>query len=140
LLDQRGETKPASQIYSDILRRFPDFSPAQKSLAAIYAENPDDLTKAYDLAIKARKTLSDDPELARILAELNFKRKEFAYAIQLYQQSAVNQPLLAKDLYYLGMAQLQTKHDAEGRQTLQRALAAGLQNPLAQEARQQLAE
>ena len=102
--------------------------------------HPEDQTKAYDLAIKARKTLSDDPELARTLAELNFKRKEFPYAIQLFQQSAAKQPLPAKDLYYLGMAQLQTKQDVKGRETLERALAAGLQDPLAQEARQRLAE
>ncbi|KAF5407503.1 MAG: Beta-barrel assembly-enhancing protease [Candidatus Udaeobacter sp.] len=137
---QHGQTKPATEIYSDILRRLPDFAPAQKRLAAIYADNPDDLIKAYDLAMKARKTLSDDPELARTLAELNFKRKEFTYAIQLFQQSAANQPLPPKDLYYLGMAQLQTKQDAKGRETLEHALAAGLQDPLAQEARQRLAE
>jgi hypothetical protein len=38
------------------------------------------------------------------------------------------------------MAQLQTKQDAKGRETLEHALAAGLQDPLAQEARQRLAE
>jgi tetratricopeptide (TPR) repeat protein len=137
---QRNDPKTVTDIYLQVLRQYPDFAPAQKHLAAIYANNPDDLTKAYDLAMKARKTLSDDPQLARTLAELNFKRKEFAYAIQLFQQSAANQPLAPKDLYYLGMAQLQTKQDAKGRETLQRALADGLQDPLAQEARQRLAE
>ena len=136
---QRNDAKTATGIYSQVLRQYPDFAPAQKRLAAIYADSPDDLAKAYDLAMKARKTLSDDPELARTLAELNFKRKEFAYAIQLFQQSAANQALPPKDLYYLGMAQLQTKQDAKGRETLERALAAGLQDPLAQEARQRLA-
>jgi tetratricopeptide (TPR) repeat protein len=138
--EQRGQTKPAADIYSGILRRLPDFALAQKRLASLYAEDPSTVTAAYDLAMKARKTLSDDPELARILAELNFKRNEFAYAIQLFQQSAANQPLSPKDLYYLGMAQLQTKQDAKGRETLERALTAGLQDPLAQETRQRLAE
>ena len=137
---QRNDAKTATGTYLQVLRQYPDFAPAQKRLAAIYADNPDDLAKAYDLAMKARKTLSDDPELARTLAELNFKRKEYAYAVQLFQQSAANQPLPPKDLYYLGMAQLQTKQDAKGRETLERALAAGLQDPLAQEARQRLAE
>ena len=137
---QRNDAKAATGIYLQVLRQYPDFAPAQKRLAAIYADNPDDLTKAYDLAMKARKTLSDDPELARTLAELNFKRNEFAYAIQLFDQSAATQPLPPKDLYYLGMAQLQTKQDAKGRETLKRALTAGLQDPLAQQARQRLAE
>src|SRR5438477_4924169 len=51
------------------------------------------------------------------------------------RKAPAKQPLPAKDLYYLGMAQLQTKQDAKGRETLARALAAGLQDPLAQEAK-----
>jgi tetratricopeptide (TPR) repeat protein len=137
---QRSDAKAATGIYLQVLRQYPDFAPAQKRLAAIYADNPDDLAKAYDLATKARKTLSDDPELALTLAELNFKRKQFAYAIQLFQQSAAKQPLPPEDLCYLGMAQLQTKQEAKGRESLKRALAAGLKDPLAQEARQRLAE
>lgn len=135
---QRNDAKKAAGIYSEILRKLPDFAPAQKRLAAIYADNSEDLAKAYDLAIKARKTLSDDSELARTLAELSFKRKEFPYAIQLLQESAAKQSLPPKDLYYLGMAQLQTRQDVKGRETLQRALAAGLQDPLAQEVKQRL--
>jgi len=38
------------------------------------------------------------------------------------------------------MAQLQTKQDSKGRETLERALAAGLEDPFAQEAKHQLAE
>src|SRR5438132_6384197 len=34
---QRGRIKPATEIYSDILRRFPDFALAQKRLATLYA-------------------------------------------------------------------------------------------------------
>jgi tetratricopeptide (TPR) repeat protein len=136
---QRNDAKAAAGIYSEILRSRPDFAPAQKQLAVIYADNPENLAKAYELAAKARKTLSDDPELARTLAELNFRRKEFAFAIQLFQESAAKQPLPPKDLYYLGMAQLQTRQDVKGRETLERALAAGLQDPLAQEVKQRLA-
>ena len=137
---QRDDPKAAAGIYSQVLGRYPDFAPAQKRMAAIYAENPDDLAKAYDLAIKARKVLPDDPELARTLAEINFKRREFAYAIQLLQESARKGTLPAKDLYYLGMAQLETKQDAKGRETLERAFAAGLPDPLAQYAKKRLAE
>jgi len=137
---QQNDSKTAAGIYLDVLRKYPDFAPAQKSLAIIYADNPENLAKAYDLAMKARKTIPNDPELARTLAELSFKRKEFPYAIQLFQESAAKQPLPARDLYYLGMAQLQSKQESRGRESLERALAAGLQDPLAQEAKQRLAE
>jgi tetratricopeptide (TPR) repeat protein len=137
---QRNDSKSAAGIYAQVLGKYPDFAPAQKRLAAIEGENADNLAKAYDLAMKARKGLADDPDLARTLAELSFKRKEFPYAIQLFQESGGKKPLSAKDLYYLGMAQLQTKQDAKGRATLERALAAGLSDPLAQEAKKRLAE
>ena len=86
------------------LRRFPDFVPAQKHLASLYAANPEKRGQAYDLEMKARKALPDDPELAEILAELSFQRKEFAYAVQLLQRSPKERPLDAKHLYYLGFS------------------------------------
>ncbi len=137
---RRNDAKAAANTYLQVLGQYPEFAPAEKHLAAIYAENPDDLAKSYDLAMKARAALPDDPELARTLAEVNFKRKEFRYAIQLFQESARRGPLPAKDLYYLGMAQLQTGDDRNGRGSLQQALTAGLQDPLAQEAKRRLAE
>lgn len=137
---QRNDPRAAAAIYSQVLQKYPDFAPAQKRLAGIYSDSPDGLTKAYELAMKARKTLPEDAELARTLAELSFQRKEFSYAIQLFQQSAAKQSLSSKELYYLGMAQLQTRQETKGRETLQRALATGLQDPLAQEAKKRLAE
>jgi tetratricopeptide (TPR) repeat protein len=134
------EAKAATETYSKVLQEYPDFAPAQKHLAAIYAANLDNQANAYDLAMNTRKTLTDPPQLALTLAEISFNRNEFPYAIQLFQQSAAKQALPAKDLYYLGMAQLQTRQEAKGRETLQRALSAGLQNPMAEEAKKRLAE
>ena len=62
---QRGQAKSATETYSDILRRWPDFAPAQKRLATIYAQDPSTVAAAYDLATKARKTLPDDPRAVR---------------------------------------------------------------------------
>src|SRR5438128_1027736 len=36
---QRGQIKPATELYSDILRRLPDFALAQKRLAVLYAQD-----------------------------------------------------------------------------------------------------
>jgi tetratricopeptide (TPR) repeat protein len=137
---QRNDRAAATEIYAKILQKYPDFGPAQKRLAAIYVENPSNLVKAYDLAIKARKNLPDDADLALTLAEISYQRKEFPYAIQLFIESAAKQPLAAKDLFYLGMAQLQARQAANGRETLDRALKAGLSGSLAAEAKKRLAE
>jgi tetratricopeptide (TPR) repeat protein len=139
LQTQRGNGDAAVDIYSRVIELYPDFAPAQKRLAALYSTKPDRIAKAYDLAIKARKSLPNDPELARTLARISFERKEFGYAVQLFQQSATAAPLQPQDLYYLGIAQLQSRQDGEGRSALNRALKAGLSGPLADDARKRLA-
>jgi uncharacterized protein HemY len=137
---QHGEIKPATETYTDILQRFPDFAPAQKRLAALYARDPATVADAYDLATKARKTLPGDPELAELLGRLSYDRKEYPRTIQLLQESARKKSLEADSLFYLGMSQLQAKQTAEARGALNQALAGGLQEPLASEAKRALAD
>jgi tetratricopeptide (TPR) repeat protein len=137
---QRGQVKHATDTYSNVLRRFPDFAPAQKHLAALYAQDPSNASAAYDLATKARKTLTDDPELSELLGRLSYEKKEYPRAIQLLLESARKQPLDANSLFYLGMSQLQDRQTVEARGALNQALAAGLQDPRASEAKQALAD
>ena len=137
---QRGQIKPATEMYNDILRRLPDFAPAQKRLATLYAQDPSTVAPAYDLATKARKTLPDDPELSELLGRLSYEKKEYPRAIQLLQESARKRPLDADSLFYLGMSQLQARQKTEARGVLNQALVAGLQEPLATEAKRALAD
>jgi tetratricopeptide (TPR) repeat protein len=136
---QRGDAKSAAATYSRVLQNYPDFAPAQKQLAGIYADNPDDLAKAHELATKARRSLPEDADLARTLGEINFQRKDFAGAVQMFQQSARRTPLPPKQLYHLGLAQLETRREADGRQTIERAITEGLEAPLVEEAKRRLA-
>src|SRR5437763_11460099 len=62
---QKGDIQEASAIYNSILQKWPDFAPAQKWLASIYVNEPANAGRAYDLAIKARRSLVDDPDLAK---------------------------------------------------------------------------
>ena len=138
--EQRGQIKPAAEIYTGILRRLPDFALAEKRLATLYAQEPSTTAAAYDLAAKARKTLPDDPELSELLGRLSYEKKEYPRAIQLLQESARKRPLSADSLFCLGMSQLQGRQKAEAREVLDQALVAGLQDPLAAEAKRALAE
>jgi tetratricopeptide (TPR) repeat protein len=137
---QQGKIKPAVEVYSEVLQRFPDFAPAQKYLAALYSDDPGNIAKAYDLATKARKTLTDDPELAEILASLSYQKKDYKRAIQLFQESSRNKPMDAKSLFYLGMSYAHENQKSQAGETLNRALAAGLQESLAAEAKRAIAE
>jgi tetratricopeptide (TPR) repeat protein len=138
LLAQRGEAKAATETYSNILRRLPDFAPAQKRLASLYAQDPSTVAAAYDLAMKARKALPDDPDLSQLLGRLSYEKKEYSRAIQLFQESARKRQLDADSLFFLGMSQLQASQKTEARDALTQALAGGLQEPLAGEAKRAL--
>jgi tetratricopeptide (TPR) repeat protein len=137
---QRGEGKPASATYQEVLRIFPDFAPAQKRLAALYLDDPTQSSQAYEIAQKARKTLARDPELAQILGIASYHRKEYPQAIQFLQQSGTDKPLDANALYYLGMSHIRAGQKSQGQQALEKAVAAGLKEPLASEATRLLGE
>jgi tetratricopeptide (TPR) repeat protein len=137
---QRGQAKAATEIYNSILRRWPDFAPAQKRLATLYAQDPSTVAAASDLATKAHKTLPDDPELSELLGRLSYEKKEYPRAIQLFEESGRKKSLGADSLFYLGMSQLQARQTAEARGVLSQALVAGLQEPLATEAKRALAD
>ncbi len=136
---QTGNKAAATDQYRQVLERFPDFAPAQKRLALIYADDPAHSAEALDLASKARKALPDDPEVAQLLGQLNYQKKDYIRAIQLLQESAHNKPLDAIGLYYLGASQLAANEKPAGRKTLDQALAHGLKDPLAAEAKRALA-
>jgi tetratricopeptide (TPR) repeat protein len=135
-----GQPKPAADIYSGILRRLPDFAPAQKRLALLYAQDSSNIAAAYDLAAKARKALPDDPELAELLGRLSYEKKEYPRAVQLLEESARKRQLDANSLFYLGMSQLQARQKTEARGVLSRALTVGLEEPFATEAKRALAD
>jgi tetratricopeptide (TPR) repeat protein len=138
--EQRGRIKPAADIYTGILGRLPDFAPAQMRLAMLYAQEPSTSAAAYDLAAKARRALPEDALLAELLGRLSYEKKDYQRAIQLLQETARKKPLDANSLFYLGMSQLETRQKTEARGALNQALVAGLQDPLATEARRALAD
>src|SRR5207237_4005657 len=123
---KRGDSAGTEATYRQVLQRFPDFAPAQRDLAAILVNDPTKRDAAYDLATKARRTIPGDPLISIVLGRVSYERKDFGRAIQLFQESARERPLDARSLYYLGMAHAQAKHNAEAKETLNRALQAGL--------------
>ncbi|PYL74460.1 MAG: hypothetical protein DMF27_14420 [Verrucomicrobia bacterium] len=137
---QKGDTPEASAIYSSILQKWPDFPAVQKRLASIYANQPANASKAYELANKARRSLVDDPDLAKTLGILSFQRKEYVRAVQFLQESESRKPLDGKSLFMLGMAHRQLGHKTEAKKVLDQALAAGIPDDLAKQAKDTMVE
>src|SRR5947208_3827942 len=107
---KRGDSAAAEATYRQVLQRFPDFAPAQRDLAAILVNDPTKRDTAYDLATKARRTISGDPLISILLGPVSYERKDFNRAIQLFQESAREKPLDARSLYYYATAHTQGQH------------------------------
>lgn len=136
---QGGATKSAQQAYDQILARWPDFSPAKRRLAVLYAAMPEPPKNALDVANKAREAFPGDAELTRATGLIAFRQGNFSRASSLLQESARTITNDAELMYYLGRAQFETKDAAAGKRALQRALDLGLKDDLAKEARRLLA-
>ena len=137
---QRGENPQAIDAFEKTLARFPKLAPAQKYLAALYAQTPGKEAKAYELATSARAVLRNDPSLAKTLGRLSYGRKEYRYAVTLLEEGLRSGPQDAPSQFLLGMSQYQLKDSRSSAATLQKALANGLAEPSAAEARRVLAE
>lgn len=141
LQEQRREPTQAIETYLRVLNRFPDFAIGQKELAKLYsAGDPSFYDRAYELAVKARQRLPDDPAVASTLGRICYFKKNYPYAIQLLIQGAAVRPPDPHSWFYLGMSYFKTNAVNQCREALREALAAGLGEPLSSEARRVLDE
>ena len=140
IAEQQTNLPTAQRIYADVLKRYPDFAPAQKRLAILYAKNPDDDSKAYPLAVKAHTAFPDDPEIAKALGIIVFRQGDYAHATGLLQESIHQMHQDPELLYYLGMAQYHLNHRLESKDILQKALDLNLSGEQAANAKRTLAE
>ena len=87
--------------------------------------------------------MPEDAELSQTLAEISFRRKEYACAVKLFRGRKRHQRSghwTRKSLFFLGMALRETGEKPKSRETLEQALAAGLPASLSTEATKALAE
>ena len=139
--EQKGDVNGAKEAYEKVLARYPDFTPAKRGLAIYYSRNPGDDQKAYDLAVKSRDAYPSDPEVAKALGIISYRRGEFQRAASLLMQAANARPNDADSLFYLGMSQAKLKKNTEAKRSLQKAVDSGLlKADRATEAKKTLAE
>ena len=136
---QAGDRAAAIATYNEVLRIYPRFAPGQQRLASLYLQSPDTRAKAHDLAVSAQKTLPEDNDAMKTLAVSSYYRKEFGPSVRLLEASEGNAALSAEELFILGMGQHHLKRITASRTTLERAVAAGLTEPLLGEAEAVLA-
>ena len=140
LQQEHASYSDAKKTLEQVLALNPLFAPATRDLAILCFEHFPDESRTYDLALKARDTFPDDPNLAKVLGVLAFRRANYSAAAQYLKQSIQARNNDGELFYYLGMAEYQLKSKTESKVALQQAVALNIQAKLADEARRVLAE
>jgi len=139
-LQQRGGlADQAIDTYRKAVDADSSFAPALRDLALLYAARPADEAKAFEIAAKARQAYPDDPELAKTLGVLNFRRGLYPQAIELLNQAAGTRPDDAEIQFYLGRNYQELKKWNECKSALQRSLALKLPPASSEDAKGRLA-
>jgi tetratricopeptide (TPR) repeat protein len=138
--EQEGDPSGAAQLYEKILAVDPFFAPASLRLSTLYVQIGGNDQRAYVLASAALDTLPDDPQLARILGILDYRRGEYAEAVLSLHKSLRQKPDDPEILYYLGLSHYGLKENAEGKAELQRALDLHLSDSETAAAKQMIAD
>lgn len=131
----------AETLLERALAIYPEFAPAKREmtlLAVRKATPPSEV--AYRRAMEARKAFPDDNVLARALAELAYRRADYAFAAQLIEETSRAAKVDPVAWYIAGRSYAQLKRAAQATRALNAALADGLPEPYATKAREILAE
>ncbi len=135
-----GDVDEAVKTYEKVLADYPLHAPAMRQLALLYGQRSTDEPKAYELATKAQQAYPDDPEIAKTLGILNYRRGLYSQSVDLLKKAAAKRKDDAELLYYLGQANCELKQWDECKEALQRALSLKLAPGLAVSARRALAD
>lgn len=138
LLELETEAGQAERVYREVLGIYPSFAPAAKRLAILCAKDPAKLEEAAAFGTRAREILTDDEELASVLARIKFQQRDFEVASRLLQDAGERRSLDAGELYLLGMALGELDRPAEARTALQKALDYGVGDSEASKAKAML--
>jgi len=80
-----------------------------RRLALLYGQLSTDSAKVYELVTKARQAYPDDPDIAKTLGILNYRRGYYPRAGELLKQAIAQRKNDPELLYYLGEVRHQLK-------------------------------
>jgi tetratricopeptide (TPR) repeat protein len=137
---QSGAVDQAVKTYEKIIADNPLYAPATRQLALLYGRLSTDSPKAFELVTKARQAYPDDPDIAKTLGILNYRRAYYPQSLELLNEAGAKRKDDPEVLYYLGEVYHQLKQNAECKGALERALTLNLSPGLADDAKRALAE
>jgi tetratricopeptide (TPR) repeat protein len=120
--EQQGQGKAAEQSYEKVVAAYPDFVPAVRRLSFLYAREGTNDAKAYDYAVKAILAFPDDADLAKVMGQLEYRRKNYTKSLLSLNQSAQKNQNDAEILWYQGMDYYALKREIEAKKALNQAV------------------
>lgn len=133
-----GNVSGAEQALDDLLKKYPQFLPAKRSLALLLVSQAGEVARAEKLAREVRDIQPNDAEMARVLGQVALQRSDFRYAADLLQEASRTLTRDGELFYLLGQARAQNKQVADARQAINKALALPLSDTLKQRAQELL--
>ena len=100
--ERDGAVDQAVKTYEKVVADNPLYAPATRQLALLYGQLSTDSAKAYELVTKARQAYPDDPEIAKTLGILNYRRGYYPQSVELLKEAAAKRKDDPELLYYLG--------------------------------------
>jgi len=101
----RGENAEAMTLYKKVLELQPSNSLAANNLAWLMSQTEGaDLSEALRLAMQAKQSLPDDPNIADTLGYIYYKRGSFPMAIMQFEAALSKQPENRNIVYHKTMA------------------------------------
>ena len=118
----RAPLDQALKTYEKVVSDHPLFAPATRKPALLYGRRATDDAKAYEQVTKARQLFPDDPEIAKTLGIMTYRRGLYPQAAVLLKDAATKLNDDSDLLVQLGEAYHQIKQWKECEAVLQRAL------------------
>lgn len=123
LLEQQKEYAAARTCYEKAVELDGRSADALNNLAYLLSERFGEVDKAIELVQRARDIQPGNPAVADTLGWLLYKKKQYARAVILLDESAAKLPQSGEARYHAGMAHYMVGNEAVARQALQEALA-----------------
>jgi tetratricopeptide (TPR) repeat protein len=139
LLEKREDFAGARDAFEKALVIDPKSSLALNNLACLYSDRFDQPDKALDLAQRVRALMPNEPYTADTLGWALARKKQYAQALPLLQESIAKLPKEAEVHYHLGFVHYMLGDEESARKSLQRAIESKTAFSGANDAREQLA-
>jgi Flp pilus assembly protein TadD len=140
LHEQQGQFKEAVSRFEKAVEVSPDFWPARRRLAYLYAERLNDDKSALPHATKVRQVMPEDAVSAHVLGKIAFRRNEFPNALRYFQEVARNSSASGEPHYLVGLTSLRLTRTNDSKIALAKALELPLPPQMSNDAKRLLGE